>query len=360
MLTGRPPAAGPGAVRSFNSGFEAGEDLLRLHLNENPEGPTPAAVEAAHTALAECGRYPDSDCTALRKAVAEYAGVTPDMVAVTNGTDEFMLLAALAFLGPDKVALTSQGTFPGYATAAAVAGAGVRAEPLEGLRTPVGAMAERLREPGVGAAFVCNPHNPTGTVLTRAEFDTLAAAAADGDSVLILDQAYIEYAGPEHDFALPAIRSGARLILTRTLSKAYGLASLRVGYAVGPPDLVARVWQARNALPFDVNRIGQAAAVAALGDRGWPEKVLLANAENRERLTAGLTRLGVEHVPSFANFVCVLVGGDSTETARRLRADHRILVRDLDPFGIPGALRVSVGRADEVDRFLEALALVLS
>jgi histidinol-phosphate aminotransferase len=360
VLTGHRSAAGLGAVRSYNSGFEAGEDVLRLHLNENPDGPSPAAVAAAHAALAECGRYPDSDCAVVRARIAEHCRVAPDMVAVANGTDEFMLLAALAFLRAGGIALTSRGTFPGYATAAAVVGARVRSLPLEGLRTPAARLAEGLREPGVGAAFVCNPHNPTGAVLTRSEFDALAASSADSDSVLILDQAYLEYAGDEHDFALPAIRAGARLIATRTLSKAYGLASLRIGYAVGPPDLIAQVWQARNALPFDVNRLAQAAAVAALEEADWLEKVRLRNAEGRDRLASGLARLGVECLASHANFVCALVGGDSGETARRLRAEHRILVRDLEPFGIPGALRISVGRPDEIDRFCDALALVLA
>jgi histidinol-phosphate aminotransferase len=362
------PAA-PVTLASLGSGPAEGGDYLRLHFNESPYGPPPAAVRAAQDELtARCGLYPDPECGAIRERIARHHGVTPDMVAVANGVDELILLTCLTFRGPAgpagphaparpaTVAVTS-GTFPGYASSATVAGATLRTVPMSD-DLPVGDLSAALRD-GADLAFVCNPHNPTGAVLDAAEVTVLLDAAADGGSVVVFDEAYLDFAGPDYDFALDAVRAGRRLIVLRTFSKAWGLASLRIGYAVGAPDLIARIWATRGTLPFNVNRPAQHAAVAALEHPEHVADVRRKTAAARQRLSQALTALGVDFVPSVSNFVLVKVGGDSARIAAELAGRHQILVRDLSPLGRPGCLRVTVGTTDQVDRFAAALADVL-
>jgi histidinol-phosphate aminotransferase len=353
------PAA-PVTLASLGSGPAEGGDYLRLHFNESPYGPPPAAVRAAQDELtARCGLYPDPDCGAIRERIGQYHGVTPDLVAVANGVDELILLTCLTFrgpAGPATVAVTS-GTFPGYASSATVAGATLRTVPMSD-DIPVGALSAALHD-GADLAFVCNPHNPTGAALDQAGVAALLDAAEASGGVVVFDEAYLDFAGPDYDFALDAVRAGRRLVVLRTFSKAWGLASLRIGYAVGAPDLIARIWATRGTLPFNVNRPAQHAAAAALEHPEYVAGVRRKTAAARQRLRQALTALGVDFAPSVANFVLVKVGGDSAMIARELAGRHQILVRDLSPLGRPGCLRVTVGTTDQVDRFCAALADVL-
>ncbi len=347
------------AIRDYNTGFATGEDMLRLHLNETPY-PTSAAALAA--ASAELGRrhsvYPDSECSRLRERIAEHLGVTPNMVAVGNGVDEMVLLAALTFLGPERTAVVTETTFPGYLTSTAVAGGRVRTVPLDEYTVDPTAVATAMRD-GADVAFVCNPLNPTGTVLDAAGIEEIIAGAETAGTVAVFDEAYLDFAGPAHEHTMAAVRAGRPVLVLRTFSKAWGLAALRVGYMAGPAELIARVWHTRRGLPYNVNRLAQHAAVAALDDDGYVTTVRERTAAARDRLCAGLSAAGVPYVPSVTNFVLVRTGGDSTDLARRLAQDHRILVRDLTVFGLPGCLRVTVGTPEQMDTFCAALSDVL-
>ncbi|MGK5533928.1 pyridoxal phosphate-dependent aminotransferase [Streptomyces sp. URMC 129] len=350
-----PPAS---FFRSADAGH--GTDCLRLHLNESPYGPPPGTVEAvAAEAAAHLAHYPDSECRALREALARHFGVGPEMVAVGNGVDELVLLTSLTFLREPaaEVAFTAN-TFPGYAASAAVAGAAVRALPLRDRAVPAGELAEALRD-GTDLAFVCNPLNPTGTVLSRAEVDLLLDAARSADGVLVFDEAYLDFAGPEHEHALLAVRSGAPALVMRTFSKAWGLASVRMGCLIGPADLVARCARTAGALPFSVSRPAQSAVLRALEQPGHLERVRSGTAQAREYLIKSLDAIGLPAMPSHANFVMVDVPGDSARVADRLAAEHGVLVRDLSLLGLPGSLRVSVGTPPQVERCVAALAAVL-
>ncbi|MFE6049475.1 aminotransferase class I/II-fold pyridoxal phosphate-dependent enzyme [Kitasatospora sp. NPDC056446] len=347
-------------IRSYNSDAPASADLLRLHLNETPYGGPPGAVAAARAELDErCSVYPESECAELRARIARHVGLTPAEVAVGNGTDELVLLAALTFLGPERGAVVTATSFPGYRSAAAVAGAPVTEVPLEAYRAPAGAVAAAIDE-RTGAAFVCNPLNPTGTLLDRDGVERIIAAAEAAGTVAVFDEAYLDFAGPEHGHALDAVRAGRPVVVLRTFSKAWGLAALRVGYAVGRADLIARLWRTRQALPFAVNRLAQRAAVAALDDPDFLASVRDRTREARQRFYAGLDALGIRYVPSVTNFVLVEVGEDSGTVAARLADEHGILVRDLAAFGLPGRLRVTVGTPEQVDRCCAALAAVLA
>ncbi|MFJ9447719.1 aminotransferase class I/II-fold pyridoxal phosphate-dependent enzyme [Kitasatospora sp. NPDC101235] len=355
-MTAQPPRP---AIRSYNSDAPASADLLRLHLNETPYGGPAGAVAAARAELDErCSVYPESECAELRARIARHVGLAPANVAVGNGTDELVLLTALTFLGPDRAAVVTATSFPGYRTSAAVAGAPVTEVPLEAYHVPAAAVAAAIDE-RTGAAFVCNPLNPTGTVLDRGGVERIIAAAEAAGAVAVFDEAYLDFADPELGHALDAVRAGRPVVVLRTFSKAWGLAALRVGYAVGREDLIARLWQTRQALPFDVNRLAQRAAVAALDDPDFIASVRSRTQEARRRLYRGLDALGIRYIPSVTNFVLVEVGDDPGTVAARLADEHGILVRDLAVFGLPGRLRVTVGTPGQVDRFCAALAAVL-
>lgn len=346
------------------------EDHLRLHLNENPYGPPPGTVDAVRAEAASyLNRYPDSECGELRGRLAGHFGVTPDMIAVGNGTDELVLVTSMAFLRePGASVVTTATTFPGYVVSAAAVGARAHTVPLRDASIPVDGVVAAM-EQGAELAFVCNPLNPTGAVLDRAGVTRLIDAAERSGTVLVFDEAYMDFAGQAHEFALDEVRRGRRILVTRTFSKAWGLAAVRVGLVIGPPDLVGRINAVAGALPFNVNRPAQRAVLRALEQPEHIERVRADNARARELLYKSLDNLNIEHAPSVTNFVMVKVPGapgegtapgDSVAFAARLAAEHRIFVRNLDVLGLPGYLRISVGTVDEVERLATALTALLA
>ncbi|MGW2230236.1 histidinol-phosphate transaminase [Streptomyces formicae] len=349
----------PSTLHALHHEHERGDGMLRLHCNENPYGPPPGVIASVTKELeGRCATYPDSEATVLRTRLAEHLGVPSDMVAVGNGADELVLLVTLASAGPGQTVVVTESTFPGYAASAAVAGATVRKVPLLDNHVPAAGLVAELD--GARLVFVCNPHNPTGTALAPAAVEEIITAAERAGAVPVFDEAYMEFAGSGYEHALDAVRAGRRLLVLRTFSKAWGLAALRAGYAVGPADLVAGIQEVRRALPFNVNRLAQQAAVAALESPDHIDEVRERNALERERLCAGLDRLGVSYVPSVTNFVMVKTPGDSARFTARLADEHGILVRDLTFFGRPGQVRVTVGTSEETDRFCEAVGKLLA
>jgi histidinol-phosphate aminotransferase len=335
-------------------------DALRLHCNENPYGPPPGCVEAATKELeAWCTAYPDTERAALRGRLAEAFDMAPEMVAVSNGTDELVLMTALALLEHGDQVLITDTTFPGYRAAATLAGAGCRSVGLRGCRVPAADLAAAMSG-DVRLAYICNPHNPAGTVLEPDEIEQLIGTAEDAGVVPVFDEAYIEFAPAAYRSTVDAVRAGRRLLVLRTFSKAWGLAALRAGYAVGPADIIERVRRAGGTLPFSVNRVAQQAAAAALQCDGYLDDIRTRTAAARDLLYAGLDALGLGYTRSEANFVLVHTGGDSSALGARLAEEQRVLVRDLTSFGLPGHLRVTVGTPDQVDRFCQALAAVLA
>ncbi|MFE9045013.1 aminotransferase class I/II-fold pyridoxal phosphate-dependent enzyme [Streptomyces sp. NPDC012421] len=332
------------------------DGTLRLHCNENPYGPPDGVVEAAAAELRErCSEYPDDRSALLRARLAAHFGVAEDMVTVGNGADELVQLTALTFLAPGDAVLVTDSTFPGYAAAAALARAEVRRVPMSGHRVAVDALTAAMGD-DVRLAFVCNPHNPTGTVLAPSDVERVIERAEAAGVIPVFDEAYMEYASPEYEYAVGAVRDGRRLIVLRTFSKIWGLASLRAGYALGPRDLIARIEATHRSVPFSVNRVAQRAALAALSHPAHVELNRTRNAEARELLYAGLEAAGVGHVRSQTNFVLVEAPGGGAELAARLAENHGIATRDLGIFGMPRHLRVTVGTPEQVERFSRALA----
>jgi len=325
---------------------------VRLHQNESPYPMSPAAALAARAALAAASRYPDAGAPELCRSLAEHYGVEPAMVAAGAGSGELILTACRAWGAPGRPVLVTMPGFPGYEMMAGIAGVPVCRLASPGYRVDVGSVVGAL--PGAGCAFVCSPSNPTGAALEPGEVRALAAAASRADGVLVLDEAYAEFAGPAHRSGLDEVRAGARLVVLRTFSKAYGLAGLRVGYAIGPADLITQL--RRHLPPFTVSRVAQAAACAALGDQELLRQTVERVEDGRRVLEEGLAALGFGVVPSAANFAVVAVpGGDARVPAAGLAA-RSVLVQELTRFGLPGHLRITVGTEEQNRAVLRTLA----
>jgi histidinol-phosphate aminotransferase len=329
-------------------------DVLRLALNESPYGPSPLAVEALRHEAARPHRYPDPECAELREALARHHRVTPDMVAVGHGSPGVLAAVAGAFVSAGAPAILPTRTWPIYRWVMEECGAPVRWADTPGYRLSVpdleAAMAERF-----GCCFVCTPHNPCGTTLTGAEAQRLLdAAAGGGGGLLAVDEAYGEYTGLPDGIALRHVRAGAHCMVLKTFSKVHGLAGIRVAYALGRADLVARL---RDHLPvFAVTAAGQAAALAALRDEAHVRRVRAGNERVRDAVLRRFEECGFPCPTSGANFVLVPVGVDSGKLARRLRDERLIEVVDATPLGFPRHLRVGLGTDEQMARCCAAVA----
>jgi histidinol-phosphate aminotransferase len=324
----------------------------RLHLSESPYGASPLALRAAREALTPTARYPDPARLDVVRAVAAHNAVGEDRVVVANGSDELVLLTALALGDRGRPGVTTAGTFPGYRVCLEATGRGCEEIPLDGTRVDVRAVAAAMEHSGI--VYLCHPHNPSGAVLGHDELELLVERAAVTGTPLVLDEAYLEFAPAGTPRLCDYLGSGAPLLSLRTFSKAHGLAALRVGYAVGSPDLTGRLRAAQGTMPFSVNAVAQAAAVAALDDTDHIPLVRRENALRRAAFRAELERRGRRSLPSATNFVAVPVS-DSAAAERLLAEEHGILVRDAGRFGFPGHLRISLGPQEDLERLLDAL-----
>ncbi|MFE7615482.1 pyridoxal phosphate-dependent aminotransferase [Streptomyces sp. NPDC057496] len=327
----------------------------RLHLSENAHGASPLALLAAREALDPSAVYPDPARSAPAKAVAVRLGVGEHQVAVANGSDELVLLSALALGDRDRPGVTTAGTFPGYRVCLTAVGRGCEEIPLADGHVDADAVAAAMERAGI--VYICHPHNPSGAVLDRGRMDLLVERAAVTGTPLVVDEAYLEFAPAGTPQLRDYLGSGAPLLSLRTFSKAYGLAALRLGYAVGSAELVARLHEVQGTMPFSANAVAQAAAVAALADRDHLDEVRRQNALQRAWFRSELARRGRQSLPSATNFVAVAVS-DPAAAERLLAQDHDILVRDAGRFGFAGHLRVSLGPARDLVRLMDALDLI--
>jgi histidinol-phosphate aminotransferase len=330
--------------------------VVKLASNEGPFPPFPAALEAMERAALELNRYPDGGVWSLRATLAERNGVAFEELVVGAGADGIIDLLAQATLDPGDDVVCGWPSFPSYALTAAKLGAGARQVPLrdhtydlDGLLAAIG--------PRTKLVYVCHPNNPTGTANGRAEL--LAFIDRLPEHVLcVLDQAYFEYIDdPDYVDGLDLFREGRRVVVLRTFSKIYGLAGLRVGWAAAPADVAEATSKVRRA--FDVGATAQAAALASLDDAQEIARRRELNGSGRERLAEILRGHGLEPAePARGNFLFAEVGGGRELFGRLLR--EGVIVRPLDGFGAPEAIRVSVGAPEENEVFAVALGHVLS
>jgi histidinol-phosphate aminotransferase len=330
-------------------------DSIKLASNENPLGPSPGAVEALRGALAGIHRYPDGGGFYLKQRLATKLGVGAEQIALGNGSNEILELVARTFLRPGEDAVMSEQAFVVYASVVQAAAGIPRAVPLREFTHDLDAIAAAVRK-STRLVFLGNPNNPTGTIYRRSAFERLLERLPK-DVVVVADEAYAEYVtDPEYPHTLDYLRADRLLITLRTFSKIYGLAGLRIGYGVGPAELVAALERIRQ--PFNVNVLAQVAALAALDDDEHVERSRRANREGMLFLEREFTRLGLAYVPSQANFVLVRVGAGGEVYERLLR--RAVIVRPVGGYGFPEHVRVTVGTAEENRRFVGALEGALS
>ncbi len=326
--------------------------IIKLASNENPNGPSPKAVAAAMAALKQGELYPDGGCFALRQKLAGRHGLDPAQFVVGNGSNEILELLGHVFLRPGDEVVMGNPAFVVYKLVTLLFGGRPVEVPLKQWAHDLPAMAAAIT-PRTKLVFVASPNNPTGAT-NRAE-DLLAFARALPEHVVFaFDEAYAEYLDQPPDLR-PLISEGRKVIGLRTFSKIFGLASLRVGYGYASPALAALLNRVRQ--PFNVNAIGQAAAIAALDDAAFAARNAADNRAGLAQLGAGLRALGLETAPSQANFLLVRVGdGGRVFAALQQRG---VIVRPVKPYGLPEWIRVTVGTAGQNERFLRELAAVL-
>jgi len=328
-----------------------GVDLVRLSANENPLGPAPRVVEAVRREAARIHLYPDSGSTALREALAQRLGVGRDELVVGNGADELIGLVALAAFEPGDEVIVPHPSFEPYTTGVALAGATLVPSPLAGYETDLEDMGRRLT-PRTKAVILCSPHNPATTIVRRGPLGAFLARLGADPPLVVLDEAYGDFCDdPEYPDGIALLRHHPRLIVLRTFSKIAGLAGLRVGYAVARAETIDRLNRVRA--PYNVNRLAQVAARAALEDTEHWERTRKLVIEERARLSAALARRGLAHPPSQANFLLARVPDAAAACERLFRAG--ILVRDGAGVGFPGHLRISVGLPATNERLLALL-----
>jgi len=332
--------------------------IVKLASNENPRGISPKALAAIKAALPELGRYPDG--FDLTQALSEKLGVPAQQIVLGNGSNDVLELAGMAFLAPGCSAVYSQHAFAVYPLATQARGAQSIVTPAKNYGHDLEAMLAAIR-PDTHVVFIANPNNPTGTMLTAAELESFLVRAPK-NVVIVLDEAYNEYLDP--DLRCPSvawIATFPNLIVTRTFSKVYGLAGLRVGYAVCRPevaDLLNRVRQ-----PFNVNNLAIVGAVAALTDHDFLRESFDLNVTGMQQLQEGCKRLGIAWIPSYANFITVEIPRLNNQSQagavfqKLLRLG--VIVRPLAGYAMPDHLRVTIGLPGENARFIRALETVL-
>jgi histidinol-phosphate aminotransferase len=334
-------------------------NIVKLASNENPFGVPESARQAMAQAAAELGRYPDANGFELKASLSKRYDVPADWITLGNGSNDILEIAAHAFVQKGQAVVYSQYSFAVYALAAQGVGARGIVVPAKNYGHDLDAMAAAI-DADTKLVYIANPNNPTGTFIGAAEIEAFLSKVPLS-VVVVLDEAYNEYLEQKDQFeSTQWVRKFPNLLVSRTFSKAYGLAGLRVGFAIAQPavtDLMNRIRQ-----PFNVNSLAQAAAIAALNDKAFLEKGAENNRAGYKQLTAAFEELELEYVPSYGNFVLVKVGEDDGAGARVNIAllKQGVIVRPVGAYGLPQWLRISIGLPEENARFIEALKKALS
>jgi histidinol-phosphate aminotransferase len=332
------------------------DEIVRLNRNEDLFEPLPEWREAVTAELENVWMYPEESYSELREALAAWIGTTPDRIVPAHGTQALIGTVATLFLDPGDAVVVPQPSYGLYAQASAARGATVRRVPLRDLRVDLDALAAAAHESSARLVWVCDPNNPTGSLVRSSEWHSFLEALP-GRCVAIVDEAYADYVEPalrlgrERD-----VEAGRPLVVLRTLSKLFGLAGLRLGYAVVDAELARFLDVVQE--PFNVNRAALAAGRACLSRPVLIEERRRTVAAARELLGRRLVEAGVEPLPSQSNFVLVRVGGDDRALARALAEEEGLLVRTGSEYGLGGYVRITVGPPELMERVAEAIGRV--
>jgi len=336
--------------------------LIRLDSNENPLGPSPRSMDAMQRALAEAHEYPDNDCTALTAKLSELHATHTGQILVTAGSTAMLSLLCHTLLAPGLNAVTSEKSFIVYGMAARATGAELIETPTRNDGFDLAAILRAINR-NTRLVFLANPNNPTGTLLDVDELDRFIGEVP-GHAVVVLDEAYYEFAAHfaerrqvEYSRSMAYLRQGASVVVLRTFSKTHGLAGLRIGYGLGPAELLSYCRPMQDT--YSVSSVAQAAALAALDDDDHVACSVSHNAEQAQSLRTGLSNLGIRVVPTWANFLYCDLRQDAAAISQRLR-EQCVSVRPLGAWGAPTCIRVSIGTAQQNEKFLEAMRRILA
>lgn len=336
------------------------KDVAKLASNENPLGPSPRALKAMHAAAAQMNLYPDGGGFYLRTELAKRLGVEPEEIVLGAGSDEITTLLALCYLRPGRSIVTSEFSFIRYRMAAMLMGGRAKVVAMKKFRHDTAALTAALGR-NTKIVFIDNPCNPTGAMMTSRELGRLLRAIPER-VLVVIDEAYYEYARDDPDYpdTMALRRRHENLIVTRTFSKAYGLAGLRIGYAVARRQVVADLDRVRG--PFNTNRMAQAAALAALEDRAHLRRSIAANNKGKRYLGAAFAKLGLEFVPTSGNFILVDFSGTAMSGLEVYEELLRrgIIIRPMGSYGLAAHARISIGTPAENRRLVGALGEVLN
>jgi histidinol-phosphate aminotransferase len=333
--------------------------IIKLASNENPLGMPESARLAMQKAVADIGRYPDANGFDLKAAITAKYDVPAEWITLGNGSNDILELATHAFVQAGQAAMYAQYSFVVYALATQAVGARAIVVKAKDYGHDLAAMFNAITD-DTKLIFIANPNNPTGSFIPAAELEAFLARVPP-QIVVVLDEAYNEYLPPEVQYeSISWVRKYPNLLVSRTMSKAYGLAGLRIGFGIAQPaitDLLNRIRQ-----PFNVNSLAQAAAVAALNDTEFLQRSAQLNRDGYRQLTQTFDELGLEYVPSFGNFVMVKVGADEAAGARVNLAllKQGIIARPVANYGLPQWLRVTIGLPQENAAFIDALKKLLA
>lgn len=326
------------------------KDVIKMASNENPLGPSPKALTAIKNSLGAVNRYPEAGCFYLRQAVSKALKVKPEQLVFGNGSDELIVLALRAFVDEGDEVVVAAPTFLIYEIASKIQGARIKKVPTKYFKYDLKAMKREVTR-NTRLIFIANPDNPNGTYVTRYELEAFLKGLPES-AMVFMDEAYFDFV-EEKDYpnGLDYI-SGNNLIVTRSFSKSYGLAGLRVGYGVSNPGIVKYMECVRE--PFNVNLIAQVAAAAALKDRDFLSKTKRATQRGKRFLYAEFNKLGLRYVPSVTNFILFETGKDAGQVCKKL-LKKGVIVREMKAWGMNTFIRVTVGREKENRRFIKEL-----
>ncbi|WP_321323374.1 histidinol-phosphate transaminase [Thiomicrorhabdus sp.] len=336
------------------------ESITKLASNENPLGCSQQAINAIQVELQNISRYPDGSAYDLKEVLAKFLNVQKEQLAVGNGSNELLELVARVFAGPGDEIIYSQYAFAVYAISAQVVGATGIEVPAKGWGHDLPAMLAAITDK-TKIIYIANPNNPTGTFFTRTEWESFISQVPD-KVIVVLDEAYVEYAKSFIDEAdyfdgVDYLKEYKNLLISRTFSKAYGLASLRLGYMVGNSEIIEYINQVRE--PFNVNQFAQVAAIAAIEDQDFVTEAVKVNQQGMRQIIDTLSDLNINYIPSVGNFVCIDLGDKALHLNQKL-LEEGVIVRPVANYGIKDYLRVSIGTQIENAHFIDALKTVLA
>jgi histidinol-phosphate aminotransferase len=335
-------------------------DAVKLASNENPLGPSPVALKVIREQLHDLARYPDGNGFALKAALASKHAVDVAQITLGNGSNDILELLARAFVTPEHEIIFSQHAFAVYPIVTQAVGARAVVTAAREWGNDLDAMLAAIND-RTRLIFIANPNNPTGTWLTQQQLEQFLSRLPS-HVVVVLDEAYYEYASDsamsadDYPNGMQWLREYSNLVVTRTFSKAYGLAGLRVGYSVSHPEIADLLNRVRQ--PFNVNSLALVAAEAALQDQAHLQKGLTCNVTGMQQYVRAFRELGLEYIPSIANFISVKVGEGASIYEQLLR--QGVIVRPVANYGMPEYLRITIGTAEENQRCINALQQVMS